>query len=60
MVYRWINCVAGFNMPVQIALDGKNRTIQPSNEWKVLTLDTANPKLTIDTNFYVAGLNSTE
>jgi aminopeptidase N len=58
MVYRWINCVAGFNMPVQIALDGKNRTIQPSNEWKALTLDTANPKLTIDTNFYVAGLNS--
>jgi len=47
-------------MPVQITLDGKNRTIQPSNEWKVLTLDTANPKLTIDTNFYVAGLNSTE
>jgi len=60
LVYRWINCVAGFNMPVQITLDGKNRTIQPSNEWKVLTLDTANPKLTIDTNFYVAGLNSTE
>jgi aminopeptidase N len=58
LVYRWINSVDGFNMPVQIALDGKNRTIAPSNEWKVLTLDTINPKLTIDVNYYVAGLNS--
>jgi aminopeptidase N len=60
LVYRWINCLEGFSMPVQIALDGKNKIIQPSNEWKALTLDTANPKLTIDTNYYVAGLNSTE
>jgi aminopeptidase N len=60
LVYRWINCVDGFNMPIQIALDGKISNIQPKKQWQVFTLDTANPKLTIDTNYYVAGLDSTE
>jgi hypothetical protein len=58
LVYRWINCVDGFTMPVQIALDGKISNIKPKKQWQVFTLDTANPKLTIDVNFYVAGLNS--
>ena len=60
LIYRWINCVVGFNMPVQIALDGKNQTIQPSNDWKVITLNSPNPKLTIDVNYYVAEINSTK
>ena len=60
LVYRWINCLEGFTMPVQIALNGKNKIIQPSNEWKSIIIDTVNPKLTIDMNYYVAGLNSTE
>jgi aminopeptidase N len=60
LVYRWINCLEGFTMPVQIALNGKNKIIQPSNEWKSIIIETANPKLTIDMNYYVAGLNSTE
>jgi hypothetical protein len=50
--------VDGFNMPVQIALDGKISNIQPKKQWQVFTLDTANPKLTIDVNYYVAGLDS--
>jgi aminopeptidase N len=58
LVYRWINCVDGFNMPIQIALDGKISNIQPKKQWQVFTLDTANPKLTIDVNYYVAGLDS--
>jgi aminopeptidase N len=58
LVYRWINCVDGFTMPVQIALDGKISNIKPKKQWQVFTLDTANPKLTIDVNYYVAGLNS--
>jgi aminopeptidase N len=58
LVYRWINCVDGFTMPIQIALDGKISNIQPKKQWQVFTLDTANPKLTIDVNYYVAGLDS--
>lgn len=60
LIYRWINCVAGFNMPVQIALDGKNQTIQPSNDWKVISLNTTNPKLTIDVDYYIAEMNTTK
>jgi aminopeptidase N len=58
LVYRWINCVDGFTMPIQIALDGKISNIQPKKQWQVLTLDTANPNLTIDVNYYVEGLDS--
>lgn len=58
LVYRWINCVDGFTMPVQVDLNGKSLRIQPTNEWKIQTLATTNSKLTIDANYYVAGLDS--
>ena len=58
LVYRWINCLDGFTMPVQVDLNGESLRIQPTIEWKVQTLATTNSKLTIDANYYVAGLNS--
>ena len=57
--YRWINCVDGFTMPVQVYLNGESLQIQPTKEWKVITVSNVNSKLTIDANYYVAGLNST-
>ncbi len=57
--YRWINCVDGFTMPVQVDLNGESLRIQPTKEWKVITVATTNSKLTIDANYYVAGLDST-
>ena len=57
--YRWINCVDGFTMPVQVDLNGESLQIQPTKEWKVITVSNANSKLTIDANYYVAELNST-
>lgn len=57
--YRWINCVDGFTMPVQVDLNGETLRIQPTKEWKVITVSNANSKLTIDANYYVAELNST-
>ena len=57
--YRWINCVDGFTMPVQVDLSGESLQIQPTKEWKVITVSNANSKLTIDANYYVAELNST-
>ena len=46
-------------MPVQIDLNGESLRIQPTKEWKVITVATNNSKLTIDANYYVAGLDST-
>ena len=59
LTYRWINCVDAFTMPVQVDLNGESLRIQPTKEWKVITVANANAKLTIDANYYVAGLDST-
>jgi aminopeptidase N len=59
LVYRWINCVDGFTMPVQLDLNGASLRIQPSKEWKVLAVTTTGSKLSIDPNYYVAELDST-
>lgn len=58
--YRWTNCVAGFNMPVKITLNGKEELLQPETEWKNVAVNTENSKLEIDKNFYVASFNITE
>ncbi|MCF2445662.1 M1 family metallopeptidase [Dyadobacter sp. CY345] len=51
--YRWVNVIAGFDMPVKIKLaDGKNQFVYPTTDWK--TLKTKGEKtLTVDRNFYV-------
>ena len=58
--YRWTNCVAGFNMPVKVTLNGKEELFQPETEWKSVPENTENSKLEIDKNFYVASFNITE
>ncbi|MGZ9736217.1 M1 family metallopeptidase [Flavobacterium sp. GNP002] len=58
--YRWTNCVAGFNMPVKVMLNGKEELLQPETEWKNLPSNNENSKLEIDKNFYVASFNVTE
>ncbi|MFV8378708.1 M1 family metallopeptidase [Flavobacterium sp. LB3R33] len=58
--YRWTNCVASFNMPVKVTLNGKEELLQPETEWKNVPSNNENSKLEIDKNFYVASLNITE
>ena len=58
--YRWTNCVAGFNMPVKVTLNGKEELLQPEIKWKSFSANTKNSKLEIDKNFYVAGFDITE
>ena len=60
MGYRWTNCVSGFNLPVKVALNGKEELLQPETEWKRIVAKTENSKLEIDKNFYVASFNITE
>lgn len=52
--YRWINCVAGFAMPVRVCFgeSGPYQLLQPTMQWKTLTASNATP-LTIDANYYV-------
>lgn len=51
--YRWTNCVAGFDMPVKIKLDGKKEmTIFPKTDVQKLK-EKKVEALVVDKNFYV-------
>lgn len=52
--YRWVNCNAGFDMPVRI--EGTNEWIKPTTNWQSasMTADLMNKGLIIDKNFYIA------
>jgi aminopeptidase N len=55
--FRWNNCVAGFNMPLKIFVNGKEMVIKPASLLKNLKLDVENAVIKADPNFYVATLN---
>ena len=57
--YRWANCVAGFNMPVNVTVNGKAVVLKPGLEWESIAIKTENPVLLVDSNFYVASFNIT-
>ena len=55
LMYRWSNCVDGFDMPLKIALNGKDRWVKPKTSWsEMLLMDPEKPALIVDRNFYVA------
>ncbi|QDO94365.1 M1 family metallopeptidase [Formosa sediminum] len=49
--YRWTNIVSGFDMPIQVLLNGKSEWIYPSGNWK--TTPVTNQSIDIDPDFYV-------
>lgn len=54
--YRWSNCIDEFNMPLKITLDGKEKWIHPTREWKIDPVDNGKGELVIDRNFYVTAI----
>ncbi len=49
--YRWSNVVAGFDMPVRVALDGGGYTrLLPTTEWQSVA---SGGRIRVDPNFYV-------
>jgi aminopeptidase N len=53
--YRWATVVPGFDMPVRVALNGKDYTlIRPTEGWKTEKVSLATPAdFKVDVNFYV-------
>ena len=51
--YRWTDVVPAFDMPLRVALNGRDYTlIRPTEAWKTVKL--ANPAdFKVDVNFYV-------
>lgn len=51
--YRWNNVVIGFDMPIQILLDGDTQWIYPTKDWQTLKLNSNKSYFEIDSDFYV-------
>jgi len=49
--YRWIEIVAGFDMPVQIETGDETQWIYPKEKWQTMPLTVS--ELKVDRNFYV-------
>jgi aminopeptidase N len=50
--YRWIHCIAGFDMPIKIQLDQQPaQFLYPSTEWQKINV--RGKKLEVDPDFYV-------
>jgi aminopeptidase N len=55
--FRWNNCVQRFNMPLRINVSGTSILINPKALWSTLKLNSANPIIEVDRDFYVATMN---
>ena len=51
LTYRWNNIVNGFNMPVNILIDGTLKQLKPTENWQSQIINSEIIK--VDTNFYV-------
>ena len=54
LAVRWMNCIEGFQMPVDIIIDGVEYRINPTSEWSALELN--GTQLSIHPNYYL-GIN---
>ena len=49
--YRWNNVIDGFDMPIEVIIDGKNTIIKPSTEFKKTTIQ--NLFINVDDDYYI-------
>jgi len=60
LFYRWTNCISEFNMPIKISINGQEKCLDPQINWEKEPILGENLKLSIDSNFYIAGIDITE
>jgi aminopeptidase N len=53
LLYRWTNCVEGFNIPLKVTLNGKEIWLKPTENWTKLALMSKELKLEVAQDFYV-------
>ncbi|MFD2727041.1 M1 family metallopeptidase [Hyunsoonleella rubra] len=51
--YRWTNIVEGFDMPIQIEINGESQWLFPKADWNTLKTDSKIKSFEIDPDFYV-------
>lgn len=55
--YRWTNTVSGFDMPVNVSINGTEVKLKPKNDWTELDSPFKIEKIEIDKDFYVFSKN---
>ncbi|TDO71184.1 peptidase M1-like protein [Flavobacterium chryseum] len=58
--YHWTNCVAKFDMPVKVKINGVETWLKPTTEWQSEKTTNENRTLEVDKNFYVTSSNIVE
>ncbi|CAD0009202.1 M1 family metallopeptidase [Flavobacterium chungangense] len=58
--YHWSNCVAKFDMPVKVKLNGVDHWLKPTTEWKSEKVTNDNRNIEVNKDFYVTSSNITE
>ncbi|MBF9254454.1 M1 family metallopeptidase [Pontibacter sp. 172403-2] len=56
--YRWNNTVAGFNMPIKVLINGKEKWLKPTTTWQELRGVTPKASIKVDPNFYVTATSA--
>lgn len=58
--YHWTNCVAKFDMPVKVTLNGEEMWLKPTTEWKSEKTINNNRTVEVSKDFYVTSSNIVE
>ncbi|MBZ4044628.1 M1 family metallopeptidase [Flavobacterium hibisci] len=58
--YHWSNCVAKFDMPVKVKLNGVETWLKPTTEWKSEKIIGDSRTIEVSKDFYVTNSNITE
>ncbi|REG97936.1 M1 family metallopeptidase [Flavobacterium aquicola] len=55
--YRWTNTVSGFDMPVNVSINGTEVTLKPKADWSDYSNSSKIDKVDVNKNFYVYSKN---
>jgi aminopeptidase N len=58
--YHWTNCVAKFDMPVRVKLNGVETWLKPTTEWQSVKTTNEDREIEVDKDFYVTTSNIVE
>ncbi len=56
LVFRWVEIVNGFDMPIKTTINNQEKWIYPSQEWKEFEVTENVENFKIDENFYVKSI----
>lgn len=56
--YRWGNVVSGFDLPVDVSVNGKDIRLSPTTRWQRMDIEVAGSnRIVVDPNYYVGSFN---